>query len=385
MQGTQLVSGAGGPVLLLSMRRMSQLVAYCSDYEFEDVIAESTGADRIDVFDHDALEWSRRIYRYTRHISRARGGAGPFAGWHTTVRLERDYDLFFPVFNQPFELFALAAVPDWRRRCRRAACFISEVWLNQFPQYLIELLAPFDHIFLGVIHPVEEVSRLVKRPCHYLPLAADVPLFAPVPRAPPRSIAVCNIGRRSQVTHDALLQLARDPDFFYYYDTVAASGIDMKQRTFRVQNARQHRLLLSNLMRRSRFCFAHRGFVNDPKFTQGRDEISSRVYEGAAAGVVMLGEPPRGPDYERQFDWPDVVVPTPFDCPNIGEVLLRLEADPERIAGIRRANVHHSALRHDWVYRLRTVFETLGLTATPGMLERERRLQSLAAAALAQL
>ena len=25
----------------------------------------------------------------------------------------------------------------------------------------------------------------------------------------------------------------------------------------------------------------------------GRDEISSRFYEGAAAGTVMLGEPPR--------------------------------------------------------------------------------------------
>ncbi|HUI58891.1 MAG TPA: hypothetical protein VLX90_01630, partial [Steroidobacteraceae bacterium] len=61
MQRTQLVSGGGGPVLLLSMRRMSQLVAYCSDYEFEDVIAAATGADRIDVYDHDALEWSRRI------------------------------------------------------------------------------------------------------------------------------------------------------------------------------------------------------------------------------------------------------------------------------------------------------------------------------------
>ena len=42
-------------------------------------------------------------------------------------------------------------------------------------------------------------------------------------------------------------------------------------------------------------------------------------------------------------------------------------------------NVANAALRHDWVHRLRTVFETLGLHPTEAMLARERRLQALAA------
>ena len=127
-------------------------------------------------------------------------------------------------------------MPDWRRRCRYAACFLSELWLHRFPRYLLELLAPFDHVFLAVRHPVADLARLLGRPCSYLPLGADVLRFAPYPHAPERAINVCNIGRRSAVTHAALLQLAADRRFFYYYDTVAASGVDLRQRTFRVQD-----------------------------------------------------------------------------------------------------------------------------------------------------
>ena len=100
--------------------------------------------------------------------------------------------------------------------------------------YLLDLLAEFDHVFVGVQHAVDEVSKIAGVPCRYLPLAADVLRFSPYPIPPPRTIDVCNIGRRSEVTHAALLRLARERRLFYYYDTVAASGPDRKQRTFAV-------------------------------------------------------------------------------------------------------------------------------------------------------
>jgi hypothetical protein len=64
---------------------------------------------------------------------------------------------------------------------------------------------------------------------------------------------------------------------------------------------------------------------------------------------------------------------------DVAERLRALDADPRRIARIGRENVHHAALRHDWVHRLRAVFDTLGLPATDGMLAREERLGALAA------
>jgi hypothetical protein len=263
-----------------------------------------------------------------------------------------------------------------------AACFVNELWLHLLPGYLLELLADFDHVFLGVRHPVADVARIVGRPCSYLPLATDVLRFAPFPGQPSRAIDVCNIGRRSPVTHEALLRLARARRIFYYYDTVAASGAGKKQRTFQVDNPSEHRLLLANLLRRSRYFIANRGRINEPEYTLGQDEISGRFYEGAAAGTVMLGEAPRTEEFRVQFDWPDAVIPLPFDSPDVEGVIAGLDGDPTRLSRIRRDGVRNAALRHDWAHRLRTVFDTLGIPATQAMLARERSLEALASAAL---
>ena len=374
-----LVTGKSGSVLLLSMRRIHNLVAFCLQYEFEDVFADVTGADRAEAGDRGALELSRRAYRLARRATGSRRLARAVAPRPRTVRLERDYDLFFPVFNNAYELFALATLPDWRARCRRAACYVGEIWFDHLaPGYLLELLADFDHVFLGVDGAVDEVARAVGRPCTYLPFAVDVLRFAPGPDSPVRSIDLCNIGRRSPVTHGALLELARSRRIFYYYDTVAASGTDLKQRTFRVDSAAEHRLLLASILQRSRYFIANRGLVNHPEITKGRDIIGNRFYEGAAAGTVMLGEPPRTKAFATQFDWTDAVIPLPFDSPDVARVLAQLDQDPPRLERIRRDNVRNAALRHDWVYRIRTVFQTLGLPLTAPMLAREAQLRTIA-------
>jgi hypothetical protein len=159
---------------------------------------------------------------------------------------------------------------------------------------------------------------------------------------------------------------------------VAASGADKKQRTFSVSDASEHRLLLASVLQRSRYYIANRSRVNEPEFTQGRDEISARFYEGAAAGALMIGEPPRTEEFDRQFDWPDAVIRLPFDSPDVAEILADIDKDEERVLRIRRDNLKNAALRHDWVHRLRIVFETLGLSPTPAMVAREKRLEGLA-------
>ena len=201
--------------------------------------------------------------------------------------------LFFPIFNHTHELYTLATIPNWRKRCRYAACFVSEVWLHLPPRYLLEQLADFDHVFLGNYHCVDDVARIIGRPCSYLPPAVDVLRFSPAPQFPTRLIDVYNIGRRSQVTHQGLMRAARAREIFYSYDTVAASGVDRKQRTFRVQDASEHRMLLANMLQHTRYIFGNRARVNEPEYTRGRDEMSGRFYEGAAAGAVMIGEAPR--------------------------------------------------------------------------------------------
>ncbi len=222
-----LIGGVGlqGKVLLLSQRRIADLVAYCLAYEFEDTFAAVTDAQRIDATDLPGLEFSRRAYKLARLISGSPRLARRLAPYpRNKVILERDFELFFPVFSHTYELYSLETIPNWRERCHKAACFISEVWSDMLPEYLLELLSAFDHIFLGHRHCVQDVARITGRPCTYLPLAVDVLRFAPASIDQPRPIDVCNIGRRSPVTHQALLEEAERQQSFYYYDTVAASG-----------------------------------------------------------------------------------------------------------------------------------------------------------------
>src|SRR5262249_9860173 len=145
----------------------------------------------------------------------------------------------------------------------------------------------------------------------------------------PRPIDICNIGRRSPVTHQALLKWAERQKRFYYYDTVAASGADLKQRTFRVDNPHEHRGMLSTILKHTCYYITHRSYINQPELTAGRDEISARFYEGAGAGTVMIGEAACSEEFKRQFDWPDAVVHVPFDSPEIGRIIADLNADPE--------------------------------------------------------
>src|SRR5262245_35070895 len=130
-----------GKVLQLSQRRISNLVAYCVTYEFEDTVAAVTNAERIEITDFPAVEFSRRAYKLARMACGSPALARLLAPYpRNKVQLEQEFELFFPVFNHTYELYSLAMVPNWRERSRKAVCFITEVWSDMLPEYLLELL-----------------------------------------------------------------------------------------------------------------------------------------------------------------------------------------------------------------------------------------------------
>ena len=363
-------------VLLLSLRKVEDVVAYCAQYEFEDVISSVMDAEMAAPEKLDGVELSRKAYKLVRYLSGSRDLAGAVVRPLAPRRGDEEYDLFLPVFSHPHQLFALSCVPDWRKRCRKAVCFVVEAWAELLPGYLLELLSEFDHVFIAAQHVVGTVSRLIGRPCTYMPQGVDALRFCPWPDSPVRSIDVCNIGRRSPVTHGKLLERARQGRFFYYYDTIKPAA---KEVTFHVNSGSEHRLLLANLLKRSRYFIANRARANQPELTRGRDEIAGRFFEGAAAGTILLGDPPEIEEFRSRFDWPDAVIPMPFDAPGVLDRVAELDSDPRRQERIRKENVANALLRHDWVHRLRTMLEAVGVAAPARMLAREARLASLAA------
>jgi hypothetical protein len=96
----------------------------------------------------------------------------------------------------------------------------------------------------------------------------------------------------------------------------------------------------------------------------------------------MLGEIPNNEVFPQLFDWPDAVIPLPYDSSDIDMVIKELDGDPERQGRIRRTSVAQALLRHDWVYRWEAILDAVGLEPMQGALERKHRLGKLAQAVI---
>jgi hypothetical protein len=342
-------------------------------YEFEDVI---DSADRADILTPDFLWHSRiptYIYKGTNYLrSRLSWQQSPGI---PSIEIERDYDLFFCILNFAYELPSFKKLKNLRRRCKRAACGFVELWTSHVQQYRRSLQVlddlGFDCIFLHHSSCLPALRQLLRTPAVCLPLAVDCLRFSPYPRFPARTIDCYSMGRRSPVTHRSLLDLAARQDFFYVYDTAPrGSLVDWKE----------HRTLIANTIARTRYFISYKpAFRTDVVI--GRDEsLAARTFEGAAGGSVMLGVPPDCAEYHEYFDWPDVTIPIPYDCENIGEIIAGLERDPDRLARVRRNNMVQSLLRHDWVYRWESILRFVNMEPGPELKLRQETLQSMATA-----
>ncbi len=186
--------------------------------------------------------------------------------------------------------------------------------------------------------------------------------------APPRVVDVCRVGRRDAAVHALLLEASRRGEIFYEFDSVCPE---------RVWDTAEHREHLAGVLKRSRYVIVNPGKYNRHNETSGQQELGFRFFEGAAAGAVMVGTPPRIQSFADNFDWNDAVIET--DDRPILESIAELDASPDRLDRIRRDNVTNSLRRHDWVHRWQQVLDAVGLPTSEGIKARVRELESLAA------
>jgi hypothetical protein len=344
------------------------MVARCVDYEFEDVICEVDDVDLIGTVPKFWLPVGKSlVFRLWHHLSSKFALLNP---GYKTLQISKDYDLFFAMCMNPWDLLYINAIKGWRQRCQTSVCWIDEIWTRALPylKNLLPVLSRFDYVIIGCSGTIQPIQKIVQSSCFYLPPGVDAVQFSPWPNPFHRSIDVLNIGRRSPVTHAALLKMAELDQIFYIYDTIHSSQMFP-------DNYRQHRQLLANMAKRSRYFI-----VNVAKFDDHieQDEIGFRFFEAAAAGTVMIGEPPENQAFRENFDWPDAVIPMAFDEPDVAKFLKKLDSEPERLSEIRKNGVVQSLLRHDWAYRWRAILDIVGLAPRPALVAREQQLEQLA-------
>jgi hypothetical protein len=360
-------------VLIFSLRNIfGRALFRCPHFEFENVICD---IDSAEILAPEFEPYSSRS-RFALRVA-----------YHAPVTLnpgiktrpaKANYDLFFAVCGgvaSAYDFLILNAVANAKDMCRTSVCLIDELWVKQMykHRHFLRVLEKFDLVMLYYSQTVKPLGEQIGSKCVFLPPGIDAISFCPYPNPLERVIDVFSIGRRSEITHQTLLKMARDRGLFYLHDSLAGN---------QAINASDHRALFANVAKRSRYFLVNPGLVDQPEKRGNQIEIGNRYFEGAASGAIMIGEPPQNEEFEKLFDWPDAVTPLPFGSSDIDAVIKRLDRDPERQDARRRTGVVQALMRHDWVYRWETILRHVGLEPLQAALERKERLRRLAAVAL---
>ena len=354
-------------VCLFSQRNLQKLVSRCAEFEFEDIISEIDDVELLAPKPRFSFVIGQKVSnRLSRHITISSVNPGV-----RKLRVDRKFDIFVAVIENLGDLPSLNAIKGWKRHCRVSVCWLPEAWPGELHNHKghLRILSKFDYVMLNCSASVGLVQDVISSSCCHMPPGIDTIRFCPYPNPPLRSIDVYSMGRKSSITHQALLKMVEQRQIFYIYDTFEG------MKTFL---PRDHRILVANIAKRSRYFVANAPKINRQSETHGQSGLSYRFLEGAASGTVMIGEPRQNEELKKHLDWPDAVINVPYNTVDIAEILADLDSQPERLEKIRMNSVVQCLLRHDWVYRWRAILNIVGLEPMPALVEREKRLKELA-------
>jgi Glycosyl transferases group 1 len=353
-------------VLIFSLRNIfGKALFRCPHFEFEDLICEIDAAEllapKLDPSSRRASLATRLAYNTPVLLNPGVPKISP----------RGQYDILFTICGYPQDLIMFNAVENLRDVCRKSVCLLDEIWINEIAKHqrFLRILAKFDVVMLYYSQTVKPLAEIIERRCAFLPPGVDAISFCPNPNPPERVVDVYSIGRRSTITHNKLLNMARESGLFYLHDSMGGS---------QAINSREHRALFANVAKRSRYFIVNPGKIDEPGVRGRQMEIGNRYFEGAASGAIMIGERPDNEAFEELFDWPDAVTRLPYDSPDIDLLIKDLDADPERQDQIRRTGVVQALLRHDWVYRWEAILSAVDLESMQAALQRKVRLGKLA-------
>jgi hypothetical protein len=358
-------------ICMPTSRNISRMAFQCALFEAQDVLSQTEDVELIGPRPGWSFRfkqsWQRRLlYRdITKRLIFHNPGLG-------RITLKREYDVFLSVCQNYWDLLYINAIDGWKDYCRTSVCWLDELWVADLPhsKYWLHALNKFDHVFVAYKDTAMELSRILGRTCHWLPAGIDTIRFSPYPDPPERCIDFYSIGRRWSGIHEVLLRAAARKEIFYIYDTFPSVA------NLQPYDYQQHRDLIANIAKRSRYFLVAPGKTNVLEETKGQIEVGYRYFEGAAAGAVMIGQYGDSESFRETLDWPDCVIEIQPDGSDLERVLHRLE--PERVSAISRINASQALLRHDWLYRWKTIFSVAGVEVSHRMVEREEYLKRLA-------
>lgn len=353
-------------VALLSLRNLETHVARSHGYEFEDAILD--GLEEAMLFAPGPGRAFKPLIKTKRWLADRAPRAGALPSGLRPIRMAQDVDLFFYSVAYLRDLDFLSALRGWRRHAAQAVCWLQELWVDGLARdrARIERLNAFDLVVCSFAETVAPLQKILSVPVVYLPWGVDMLRFCPCPTPPRRAIDMLSIGVRHPVTHRALIEHADRTGQFYSYETISGRAT--------MRDYREHRDNYIGQLKRSRYFFSYIAKVERMQERGSQVEFGLRYVEGAAAGAVLLGNRIDSPAFDAHFGWEDAVIDVPYESPDIGQIIARLDARPERLDAIRRRNIIESLKRHDHLHRWEQVLALVGMRPHPKLEARRKAL-----------
>ncbi len=356
-------------ICVLSFRSRNNLAARCVDFEFEDVIGSIDDIDLITIEQGFGFSPRKRVVnQLSRHVS---PWFTRFSPSLTRVSLKKNYDLFVAFCQDITDLLMVNSIRNWKQRSGMSICWIDEVWAAGVVKNRAlcnRLLSRFDHVIIGCSGAVNTLQAEAQRPCIYLPPGVDTLKFSPpATNGPERNIDVYSIGRRPLLLHNQLLGMKRSKNITYLYDQSSNGPLF-------VRDYLRHRATMVYNLQRSKYFIVYPAKFDAPWQTHQQVEFGPRFFEGAAAGAVLIGQPAASKVFRDIFDWEDAVISLPEEEHELTALFDELESDTKRVDRIRRTNMRHCFLKHDWLYRWQEILDIAGMQPLPQFEKRRQEL-----------
>lgn len=211
-------------------------------------------------------------------------------------------------------------------------------------------LQGLDHLFTICGDQARYINRKIDADCHFLPLAIDLledPLDS---KRQNRFIDIINYGRSNLFLHQQLQHyFSKNENKYLYFHSTAKDGF--------VLNLDEHIALMSNLRKHSKISICFEA-SNISRFS-GFSPILYRWFEAWASGCSVVGKQPCGIGLEKILNWEDSVIDLPERESEWMEFIYSFLSDETRLMKISRRNYRESLSRHDWIYRIRDLLNTI--------------------------
>lgn len=214
-----------------------------------------------------------------------------------------------------------------------------------------DVIPLLDHLFVTSSELADEIRSSTSLKVDFLPLAINTFRFEPAFNKE-RPIDIINYGRSDLEVHQQLQKYfnSSKSNRLYLYSTFNQPG---------VYNLQEHFELLYRLLGCSKIslCFE----ASKLKRFRGQSPLLYRWFEAWASGCTVVGRKPFGQGVSDLMDWDNSAINLPANSSQCLPFLEELLNDKTFLLRNAERNYRECVLRHDWRYRIKAMFETVGL------------------------